>query len=44
MVETVSSLLIGDPLISLDFFENAMTHPGMKIQVLLSPKLLLVKK
>ena len=34
----------GDPLISLDFFENAMAHPKIKMQVLLSPKLPLVKK
>ena len=26
--------LKGDPLISLDFFENAMAHPRMKIRVL----------
>ena len=42
--DITNSVYKGDPLISLDFFENAMTHPGMKIQVLLSPKLLLVKK
>ena len=34
----------GDPLVSLDFFENAMAHPRMKVQVLGSPKLPLVKK
>ena len=34
----------GDPLVSLDFFENAMAHPRMKIQVLVSPKQPLVKK
>ena len=27
----------GDPLVSPDFFENAMAHPRMKIQVLVSP-------
>ena len=34
----------GDPLVSLDFFENPMAHPRMKVQVLGSPKLPLVKK
>ena len=34
----------GDPLVSPDFFENAMAHPRMKVQVLGSPKLPLVKK
>ena len=33
----------GDPLVYLDFFENAMAHPRMKIQVLVSPKRPLVK-
>ena len=37
-------ILKGDPLISPDFFENAMAHPWMKIRVLLSSKLPLVKK
>ena len=34
----------GDPLVNLDFFENAMAHPTMKVKVLGSPKLPLVKK
>ena len=34
----------GDPLVSLDFFENPMAHPRMKVQVLGSLKLPLAKK
>ena len=34
----------GDPLVCLDFFENAMAHPRMKVQVLGSLKLPLAKK
>ena len=34
----------GDPLVSPDFFENAMAHPRMKVQVLGSPTLPLAKK
>ena len=34
----------GDPLVTLDFFENAMVHPRMKVQALGSPKLPLVEK
>ena len=33
-----------DPLVSLDFFENPMAHPRMKVQVLGSLKLPLAKK
>ena len=44
--ETVSidEFLKGDPLVSLDFFENPMAHPRMKVQVLGSSKLPLAKK
>ena len=35
--------LKGDPLVSLDFFENPMAHPRMKVQVLGSLKLPLAK-
>ena len=34
----------GDPLVSPDFFENAMAHPRMKVQVLEGPKLPLANK
>ena len=34
----------GDPLVSPDFFENAMAHPRMKVKVLGSSKLPLAKK
>ena len=34
----------GDPLVSLDFFENPMAHPRMKVQVLGSLQLPLAKK
>ena len=33
----------GDPLVSPDFFENAMAHPRMKVKVLGSSKLPLAK-
>ena len=36
--------LKGDPLVTLDFFENAMVHPRMKVQALGSPKLPLVEE
>ena len=42
--EETNGQVKGDPLVSPDFFKNAMAHPRMKIQVLLSPKLPLVKK
>ena len=34
----------GDPLVTLDFFENTMAHPRMKVQAPGSPKLPLVEK
>ena len=34
----------GDPLVSLDFFENQMAHPRMNVQVLGSLQLPLAKK
>ena len=34
----------GDPLVTLDFFENAMVHPRMEVQALRSPKLPLVEE
>ena len=41
---TLFLIIEGDPLVSLDFFENPMAHPRMKVQVLGSLKLPLAKK
>ena len=39
-----NSVSKGDPLVNLDFFENAMAHPRMNVQALGSPKLPLAEK
>ena len=44
MVNGSLKIVKGDPLVSLDFFENPMAHPRMKVQVLGSLKLPLAKK